>query len=705
MSQLTENPRPTALIIDDDAVFRITAGEHLKTAGFNVLEAEDGLSGLSQFRTSQADIVLLDVTLPQQDGFSICRQIRAIPHGETVPVLMITGNDDTESIHRAFQAGASDFTSKSVNYELLIHRIHYMLRTQETTRALREREKSLAYAQSIAKLGNWEWLVQASQFNCSEQVNRILGLAADKAFNIEVLLEAIHPEERDQCQRVLNQCLQKTSQCQFECRIVHPEHGEILTNHEIKVITDSQGELLQVHGTLQDISERRLIEDRIHKMALFDTLTGLPNRNNFYDRLSLSISHARYSKSQLAIMFLDLDGFKIINDSLGHSSGDQLLKMIGNRLSSVLRDGDLAARFGGDEFCILLEDLENKNDAANIAQRCLDTIGQSISVNNTRLYPRISIGIAVYPFDGDSCDTLIRSADNAMYAAKQAGKHQYRFFSAEMTTFTKHYLHLEHDLLDALQNNQFELNYQPQVSLHNGSIIGVEALVRWHHPKLGILAPDQFIPIMEKNGLIVSLGKWVLQSASRQMVEWRHAQVPINRVAVNISGVHFSSGNLIGSLETIIEETGVKPSELQIEITEGVIQTTKESIKNCAKLQELGIKIAIDDFGTGYSCLSSLSHLPIDCLKIDKIFVQNMVDCKNNAAIAETIVSISNTMELSVIAEGVETQEQIQKLKDIGCELGQGFYFCKPASAEQIARLVSTDLLDHQAEELPGIVH
>ncbi len=700
MSSPVTSATPIALIIDDDAVFRVTTLDYLEEAGFDAREAEDGLSGLTAFDKLDADIVLLDVMMPDMDGFTVSKKLRASPKGEHVPILMITGADDIESVNRAFNAGASDFATKPVNHDLLIHRIRYMLRAKEVAATLRERENSLAHAQRIAKLGNWEWDLQSDQFRFSDQMKNIFGwYSKDIKITHTAMLDAIHPKDKAQVERTLNNSLQSGSDCQFECTVLRSDGTEVVTYHETEAVSSASGVPIRLLGTIQDITERRSVETRIHTLAHYDQLTNLPNRNFFYDHVRQSIAHTRRTGLNLAVMFLDLDGFKNINDSLGHDAGDEMLKTIGSRLSDTLRKGDLAARLGGDEFCVLLENLPDDSLAANIAGRLLTTLGKPTRIGTNNIYPRASIGIALFPRYGDNLEALIQSADNAMYAAKEAGKHRYAFYRPEMTVLAEQRLGLENDLRIAVERGDFELHYQPQISLETGRMTAVEALIRWWHPERGLVPPDKFIPVVEKIGLIAPLGEWVLHTASRQMVEWRELSLPLRHVAVNISGSHFSDNTLAQTLTDVMDQTGIQASELEIEITEGVIQTTEESIHSFHQIKDLGIKIAIDDFGTGYSCLGSLTRLPLDCLKIDKVFIQEMLVNLDNSAIVATIIAMSRVLGFSVVAEGVETLEQVQYLRGIDCQVVQGYFFSKPVTADKIPKLAATDFFLCQKQD------
>ena len=441
--------------------------------------------------------------------------------------------------------------------------------------------------------------------------------------------------------------------------------------------------------TVRDITRLKESEKHIRELAFKDTLTGLANRAEFEVRVAESIKRSRRRGERFAILYFDLDGFKFINDSLGHAAGDQMLRTVGTRLRGVIRETDFAARLGGDEFCVLAENVAAEHEAAKIAEKCLDAICAETRIAARKMSPRASVGIAFFPEDGGGHETLMQSADSAMYAAKQSGNKRFAFYNAEMTAAAQRRLALEQALRAALENEEFELLYQPQIELSTGRMVGVEALIRWRHPTRGIVSPAEFIDVAEKIGLIEELGVWVLRTACQQAVEWSRSGLPALCVAVNISGSHFEGGKILAPVETILAETGLDPACLELEVTETVVQTNAESTDTFDRLKRLGVRIAIDDFGTGYSCLDSIRRLPLHRLKIDRVFVHDLLADTDNSSIIATIIAMGRAMGLTVVAEGVEHLEQAQYLSGLGCDQVQGFYFSKPVSAEEIAVLAN----------------
>jgi diguanylate cyclase (GGDEF)-like protein/PAS domain S-box-containing protein len=459
----------------------------------------------------------------------------------------------------------------------------------------------------------------------------------------------------------------------------------------ITPIRDYQNNITHFISTGKDISERMRAQERLHYMAHHDALTKLPNRSLFMDRLRQAMARASWHKRLIAVMFLDLDRFKNINDSLGHQVGDQLLIQLTQRLSSGVRAGDTIARFGGDEFAILLDDIASEQDISQLAKKILDTMISSFVIKDHEFFITASIGVSIFPNDGDDPDTLIRNADVAMYRAKDLGRNNYQFYSNEMSARAFKQLTLENSLRHALKRNEFSLLYQPQVEIKTRHIVGVEALLRWQHPELGLIMPSDFIPLLEETGLIVEVGDWVLQTALEQAAHWHQAGFDSLKVSINLSGRQFNDPGFISTLESAVNDTGLNPRLIELELTESMLmRNASKTVSALNTLNQLGIGIAVDDFGTGYSSLNYLRRFPISTLKIDRSFIRDVINDPDDRAITTAIIVMAQSLNLVVIAEGVESEEQTSFLENLDCDQIQGNIFSSPVLPLQVTGMLNT---------------
>jgi diguanylate cyclase (GGDEF)-like protein/PAS domain S-box-containing protein len=440
---------------------------------------------------------------------------------------------------------------------------------------------------------------------------------------------------------------------------------------------------------LRDVTDRKTAEERIHQLAHYDKLTGLPNRALFSQLLEQALSEAKYAKKSVAVLFIDLDRFKLINDSLSHDSGDAVLKQVARRLTDAQFKRNTIARFGGDEFVVLLRDCQIPTDAADAAQRLLSTIAQPMQLEGQEYHLTASIGISAFPNDGENAQTILKNADVAMYRAKEHGKNNYQFYSAQMNLHSFERLVLERFLRHALDQDEFRVFYQPKIDLDSGRVTGMEALLRWFHPAMGMISPVKFIPLAEETGLIVPIGAWVLKAACQQNKIWADQGLPPLRVAVNLSARQFAQDDLHATIIKVLEETGLPPELLELEITESVTMDNPEhAAALLRKLKALGIKLAIDDFGTGYSSLSYLKRFPIDNVKIDRSFIKDIPHDEDDVVITQAVIAMAHSLGLKCIAEGVESEEHVTFLRDHGCEEAQGYLFGAPMSAEDFTKLI-----------------
>jgi diguanylate cyclase (GGDEF)-like protein/PAS domain S-box-containing protein len=455
-------------------------------------------------------------------------------------------------------------------------------------------------------------------------------------------------------------------------------------------LVDDSGQVISVASLAQDVTEQKRAEQRLQYLAYYDDLTGLPNRTLFNDRLCQAMPAADRNEKLVGVLFMDLDHFKIVNDTLGHEVGDWLLRAVAARLKSCLRESDTIARLGGDEFAFVLTGVLNVEDVTLVAQKILDELKDVFVISGNELFITCSIGITLYPFDDTDIQKLFRNADSAMYHAKDLGRNTFQLYSAEMTARVEKRLAMETDLRHALERDEFLLHYQPQLDLSTGRIMGMEALIRWRHPEKGIVSPAEFIPVAEDTGLIVPIGEWILRTACAQAKAWQDHGLPNLIIAINLSARQFKDGRLVSQIKAVLEETGLDPRYVELEITESLLMEGGNSLiaSMLDDLKGLGVKLAIDDFGTGYSSLSYLRHFPIDKLKIDQSFVRGMTSNAQDASLVSAIIAIARTLNFAVIAEGVETEEQLHYLRRDNCDFMQGYLFSSPLPAGEIATMV-----------------
>ena len=469
----------------------------------------------------------------------------------------------------------------------------------------------------------------------------------------------------------------------------HPERGVTYWDWTLRPVRDTDGKISGLVFCLIHVTDRVRAQEQVQFLACHDELTGLPNRALLLDRVNQAVIEARRHGRQVAVICLDIDRFKFVNEAHGYVTGDAVLKAAAARLSACVRPGDTVARLEGDEFAVALSDLAHPDDIGKVVQKIMRCADQPLSAGDNRLFVTLSVGITLFPLDGDEPETLLRNAAVAMHQAKQRGGNSHQYYSAQMAAMAAEHLTLESGLHRALERREFVLHYQPQVSLYTGRVTGVEALIRWRHPEKGMISPAKFIPLAEETGLIVLIGEWVLQTACAQMRTWREAGLPPLRVAVNLSAQHFKQPGLDETVRRILQETGTDPHRLDIELTESTLAQNPDVVAGILnKLEQLGVQISVDDFGTGYSSLSYLKRFPVDVLKIDQSFVRNIVTDPDDAALVMAIIGMAHALRIQTLAEGVETEAQLDFLRKHRCDAMQGYYFSKPLPAEDIAALL-----------------
>lgn len=679
------------LVIDDDSSFRTMTHSVLGGAGYSVNLAKSGAEALAWVAQNTPDLILLDAIMPDMDGFETCAELKKIPSLHNTPIIMATGLEDSESINRAFATGAAGFTLKPINYSILLNEIPFYLRNAHNAKALHESKDRLADAQRMAGVDYWRFDTKTETFSLSENLASKLGAAShSRSMPLKHFLQYVDDEEKNKVLNCINEAIKSAKSYPLNYSLNLADRSKMVV-HQIAQRSASTPDI--IIGTIQDITEQEKAQRRIWQLAHCDELTGLRSRMNFFENVNKKIIGARQNKERLALLYIDLDEFKGVNDSLGHDAGDRMLKIIAHRLDYVVQEGDLTARLSGDEFCMLVNNINEERAAKDVAVQCLNTINEPLQIGPQIIRPRCSIGIAHFPEDGDDPQSLLKAADTAMYVAKEEGKQCYAFYEPEMTERAERRLQLEQDLRRAIEQNELELYYQPQVDLKTGKMTGVEALARWNHTTKGMISPAEFIPIAERIGAINTLGEWVLNTACRQAAEWKEMGLAHILVAVNISPSHFQEANFSKLVENVLTETGLTTENLELEVTESVVQNMDDNLDTFHALRDLGLKIAIDDFGTGYSSLASLKSLPITCLKIDRLFIADMLKDANSSILLGLIIDVAQSLGHEVIAEGVELKGQAEALLSMQCQKVQGFYFSRPVKAEQIPALAQTNFL------------
>ena len=555
---------------------------------------------------------------------------------------------------------------------------------------LAEKEKRLSHAQQIGRIGDWMIEPRSGRVSRSYEAYAILGLPPEQAPGAQVIPPAmVHAEDRELVEESFLAACRAGKNFKIDFRIVLPNGDSRFLTAQSEAEYDESGKLANVVGIIQDITGRKTAELHIERLTLHDSLTGLANRTFFSRLLNNGMTRAQRHEQRLAVMFLDLDRFKYINDTLGHDTGDALLKEFAQRLRNGLRKTDTVGRLGGDEFVVLVEEIDDQKQISALARKLLEIMEQPFYALGREFHVTASIGISIYPQDAQDEQSMMKNADIAMYRAKEAGRNNYQFYSHELNAHLQERLAMETDLRQALALNQFVVHYQPKMALGSGEISGVEALVRWQHPAQGLVPPVKFIPLAEETGLIVPLGRWVLRTACEQIVAWQQQGLPRLSVAVNLSARQFGDPHLLQDIVKVIEETGIDPDLLELEITESMLMhNVEKAIAIMTALANRGVRLAIDDFGTGYSSLYTLKRFPLTTLKVDRSFIRDVPGKQGDMAITEAIIAMGRSLRMRVVAEGVETKEQFDYLVGQGCDEIQGYYFSKPLPAEECAVLL-----------------
>jgi len=693
------------LVVDDDASARLLMRAALRKVDFDVSLASSGEDALAQFRSAEFDMVMLDVDMPGMSGYEVCKALRA-EVGHLLPILMVTGMDDVSSVERAYESGATDFIAKPINWALIGYRVKYLLRGQRTLLELQAAEaRTAAILFAIPDLlfevdldGRYIAYHSPRSDMLAAPVDQLLGRTID---------EVMPSEAAHACMEALHEAHAQGSSTGKQYELDLPR-GTFWFELSVSRKATPEREKPRFIVLSRDITERKDAEKKILRLAYFDGLTRLPNRQSFLQRVDREIKRAMHSATQLGVLFMDLDGFKNINDTLGHSVGDQILQRAANRLRRGVRPADLVsrpaelemrgaepgsevefARLGGDEFTALILDLKGPEGALVVSRRILELMRRPYALKGRDLLLTASIGIALYPDDGVDAATLLKHADTAMYHAKDSGRDNCQFYSAALTQVAVQRMELEGDMRLALERGEFRLVYQPLLDVETGRIHAVEALIRWARPGYGMVPPLEFIAVAERSGLILDIGQWVLRTACAHASHWQRDGQAV-RLAVNLSPLQFKDPELVAIVRDALAQGGLAPQLLELELTEGAVMADAEStMVTLNAFRDCGVRIALDDFGTGYSSLSYLKRMPLSTLKVDRSFVTGLSGDGENRAIVRAILVMADSLGLTVTAEGVETLEQAQALKAMSCDTLQGYYFSRPVDAQAIPALLA----------------
>ena len=709
--------QPEVLLVDDDEVNLLLTALALRERGFRLIEAGSGEQALQLLRVHTPDIIVLDAMMPGGlDGFDTCRAVRRLPGYENVPVLMLTGLDDDASITRAYQAGATDFFVKATQWSLLAGRLHYLLRASRTRIELERSKSKLARAQDLARMGSFDWLRADGGLLMSPEALRVFGFGPLEPVSLRVLLRMVPQDDRRVLLRQLHEALRHTSVVTADVPIVLLDGRQRIIHAEAEPEFNEHGQGAGYSGIVQDVTDRRQAEDKIRQLANFDALTGLPNRRQLIWRAERALEQARRMQHQFALLLIDLDRFKIINDTLGHGAGDELLVEVGRRLRACVRHSDqvmegaleavgarshrsleAVGRLGGDEFVALLPEVSDDHDAERVAQRVLDALREPLFVSGQECFVTASVGVAIYPRDGNSVVDLLRNSDIAMYSVKAQGRNASAIYSPQLAGQGREKLETETALHKAIERDELVLHYQPKIDVRAARMVGAEALMRWQRGST-LVPPGDFIPLAEDTGLIVPMSEWALREAARQARLWQDAFGFSDSIAVNMPSRLFERTDLVEHIHQCVSQYGVPHRVIHLEITEdNLMKELQNVIPSLHRLNEIGVEISIDDFGTGYSSLAYLTTLPISELKIDRSFVRDLGITPQSSAVVTAIIALARSLGLRVVAEGVETLRQMEVLHRLGCGVMQGFLFSRPVPAEELQRWLEQTVLPRKA--------
>ena len=713
--------RPKVLLVDDDDVTLLLTAVALRERGeFDIIEACSGEQALAMLEDWTPDVIVLDAMMPGLDGFATCQTLRGLAGYENLPVLMLTGLDDEASINRAYQVGATDFFVKSTQWSLLAGRLRHLLRSSRTRIELERSKSKLARAQDLARMGSFDWRKvgphHVEGLSLAPEALRVFGFGPHDLVSLRRIVRMVPMPERRGMIRVLTGVVNQSTVLAIDVP-VHLRDARVRIVHvEAEPEFNEHGHAVGYTGIVQDVTDRRVAEDRIRHLANFDALTGLPNRRQLIWRTERAIDHARRLHHRAAMLLIDLDRFKVINDTLGHGAGDELLVEVARRLRSCVRHSDqvmdsaletaglrshrtleAVGRLGGDEFIALLPEVLDDADAERVSGRILEAMREPVWVSGQECFVTASVGISIYPRDGQTVADLMRNADVAMYSVKSTGRNASALYSPMLAGRGREKLELESALHKAIERNELVLHYQPKIDVRSARMVGAEALMRWQRGST-LVPPADFIPLAEETGLIVPLSEWALREAARQAKIWTLNFGFADSIAVNLPNRMFERSDLVETIHQAVMGFGVPHRVIQLEITEtGLMKDLQNVIPSLHRLTEIGVEISIDDFGTGYSSLAYLTTLPISELKIDRSFVRDLGITPQSSAVVTAIIALARSLGLRVIAEGVENLRQMEVLHRLGCGVMQGFLFSLAIPPDELEQWLQNTVLPRKA--------
>ena len=680
--------QPLILIADDDPTACLIMSKMLANDGYRVVSCDDGAQAVDAFLCEKPAAVVLDGEMPVMDGYQACRQMRQAETDYFTPILIVTGTDDRRAAKAAFDAGATDFLSKPINWSAFPYRLIHILRANDAHNEIAGLLRGLP--DRILVLDRDLRALEVRHAGIYAHDNETITVPVLSDTDGLLSLEFIHTIQRRAADVFDSGTVEefetavKDGEAYLETRIVPRDHNSVLV-------------------IIRDITERKLADHQIQRLAYFDMLTGLPNRGMFSKEARKQIEQSKYALSKLALLYIDLDRFKRINDTLGHSAGDELLSSVAQRLEKVCgrfaRIGDgmdkshkcnvKIARIGGDEFALLLTDIEGPETAMSVADQILKELESPFTHAGHQFVVSPSIGISIMPDDGDCLEDLLKNADTAMYQAKKHGRNNYHFFTDTMNVRSLERLHLENELRDAIEKEALHLVYQPKFDLKTSRVCGCEALLRWDHPSLGQISPVNFIRVAEETGLIIPLGHWVFEETCRQIRLWQGTPLDGVPVAVNVSSQQFMRETFVDDVIRCMTKNDIDGCLLEVEITESTLMSdTSNTMRQLSYLKDAGIALSLDDFGTGYSSFDYLRRFSVDRIKIDRSFVSEIGTKENGGALCAAMIAMTQELGLAVLAEGVETEEQLSFLRSRGCDEIQGYYFCRPKGGDELVHFL-----------------